>query len=38
MPANPISDTWSFLVGNTGDYNALGAAKYLPVALFWSGC
>ena len=33
MP-NPISDTLSFLVGNTGDYNNLGPAKYLPVALF----
>lgn len=36
MPANPITDTWSFLIGNTGDYDALGAAKYLPVAFFWA--
>lgn len=33
MP-NPVIDTWSFLIGNTGDYNSLGPAKYLAVLLF----
>ncbi len=31
---NPFSDSWDFLIGNTDDYNALGAWKYLFVALF----
>ena len=33
MP-NPFSDSWYFLIGNTADHNALGAWKYLLVALF----
>jgi uncharacterized membrane protein YphA (DoxX/SURF4 family) len=33
MPT-PLSDFWDFLIGNTDDYNALGAWKYLLVALF----
>jgi len=33
MP-NPLSDFWDFLIGNTDDHNALGAWKYLLVALF----
>src|SRR5207249_857293 len=33
MP-NPFSDFWDFLIGNTEDHNALGAWKYLFVALF----
>ncbi len=32
--ADPFSDFWDFLVGNTDDYNALGAWKYLFVVLF----
>jgi hypothetical protein len=31
---NPISDLWDFLIGNTEDHDALGAWKYLLVALF----
>lgn len=31
---NPVTDTWNFLLGNTGDYNNIGPAKYLPVTLF----
>jgi uncharacterized membrane protein YphA (DoxX/SURF4 family) len=34
MTPNPVTDTWNFLIGNTGDYNSLGPAKYVPVALF----
>jgi hypothetical protein len=34
--ANPISDFWDFLIGNTGDQNDLGAWKYVFVALFWA--
>ncbi len=34
MRVNPISDSLSFLAGNTGDYNPLGAAKYILVVLF----
>ena len=34
MRVNPISDSLSFLAGNTGDYNSLGTAKYILVALF----
>ncbi len=33
MP-NPFSDLWDFVIGNTEDHNALGAWKYLFVALF----
>jgi uncharacterized membrane protein YphA (DoxX/SURF4 family) len=33
MP-NPLSDFWDFVIGNTDDHNALGAWKYLLVALF----
>ena len=33
MP-NPFSDFWDFVIGNTDDHNALGAWKYLFVALF----
>ena len=39
MPQNPLSDTWDFLLANTGDYNNVGMAKYLLAALFlccWS--
>jgi hypothetical protein len=32
---NPFLDAWHFLTGNTNDYNALGAWKYLLVALYW---
>ena len=31
---NPFSDFWDFVIGNTEDLNALGAWKYLFVALF----
>jgi len=31
---NPFSDFWNFVIGNTDDHNALGAWKYLFVALF----
>ena len=34
MPSNPFSDAFNFLVGNTGDYNALGLWKWGLVALF----
>lgn len=34
MRVNPITDSLSFLVGDTGDYNALGPAKYILVVLF----
>jgi uncharacterized membrane protein YphA (DoxX/SURF4 family) len=30
----PFSDFWDFLIGNTNDHSALGAWKYLSVALF----
>jgi hypothetical protein len=33
MPT-PLSDFWDFLIGNTGDHDALGAWKYLLIALF----
>src|SRR5262249_38701302 len=33
MPT-PLSDFWDFVIGNTADHNALGAWKYLFVALF----
>ena len=32
--ANPFSDFWNFVIGNTEDYNALGTWKYLLVVLF----
>jgi uncharacterized membrane protein YphA (DoxX/SURF4 family) len=32
--ANPFSDFWDFLVGNTNDHNDLGSWKYFFVALF----
>ena len=35
MIPNPFLDAWHFLTGNTNDYNALGAWKYLLVALYW---
>jgi len=31
---NPFSDFWQFLIGATGDYNAIGMWRYLFVALF----
>jgi uncharacterized membrane protein YphA (DoxX/SURF4 family) len=34
MPSNPFGDAFQFLIGNTGDYNALGAWKWLLVGLF----
>jgi uncharacterized membrane protein YphA (DoxX/SURF4 family) len=36
MPDNPLIDVWAFLIGNTGDYDALGPSKYLLVGLFWA--
>ncbi len=32
--SNPFSDAWRFIIGQTGDYNALGVWKYLLVILF----
>jgi uncharacterized membrane protein YphA (DoxX/SURF4 family) len=32
--SNPVSDFWNFVIGNTGDHDALGPWKYLLVALF----
>ena len=32
--SNPFSDTVQFLIGNTGDYDRFGAAKYLSVAFY----
>jgi hypothetical protein len=32
--ANPFTDFWDFLIGNTNDHNDLGSWKYLFVALF----
>lgn len=34
MRANPFSDFITFILGNSGDQNALGSYKYLTVALF----
>jgi len=34
MRANPINDFLTFLMGDTGDQNALGPYKYLTVALY----
>ena len=31
---NPFCDFWQFLIGATGDYNAIGMWRYLFVALF----
>jgi len=32
--ANPVTDFWDFLIGNTNDHNDLGSWKYVFVALF----
>ena len=32
--SNPFSDAWRFIIGQTGDYSALGVWKYLLVILF----
>jgi len=32
--SNPVTDFWSFLIGNTEDHNALGSWKYVLVAWF----
>jgi len=32
---NPLSDTVLFLIGDTGDYNRFGAAKYISVAFYF---
>jgi uncharacterized membrane protein YphA (DoxX/SURF4 family) len=34
MPSNPFSDAWRFIIGQTGDYNALCLWKYPLVVLF----
>ena len=34
MKVNPVADAWAFLIGATGDQEALGAARYVFVALF----
>ncbi len=34
MKVNPVADAWTFLIGATGDQQALGAARYLFVLLF----
>jgi hypothetical protein len=34
MPSNPFCDAFSSSIGNTGDYNALGAWKWGSVGLF----
>src|SRR5213594_3967989 len=34
MRTNPFFDTWMFLIGATDDHDALGAFKYVFVALF----
>ena len=31
---NPFSDFWDFVIGNTGDHDALGTWKYVLVGLF----
>jgi uncharacterized membrane protein YphA (DoxX/SURF4 family) len=36
MPRNPFTDIWQFLTGATGDYMALGAWRYLVLALFFA--
>ena len=33
---NPISDAFAFLTASTGDFNALGLWKYLPLLLFYA--
>src|SRR5688500_3301833 len=35
MPKNPITDVWQFLTATTSDYLALGAWRYLILAVFW---
>jgi uncharacterized membrane protein YphA (DoxX/SURF4 family) len=34
MRTDPFTDAWGFLIGATADHQALGAARYLIVALF----
>ena len=34
MPANPFTDLVEFLVGDTGDYNRFGVAKYVSVLFY----
>ncbi len=34
MKVDPFADAWAFLIGATGDQQALGAARYLFVLLF----
>lgn len=34
MKVNPVTDAWAFLIGATGDQEALGPARYVFVALF----
>lgn len=36
MPRNPITDIWKFLTATTDDYLALGAWRYLILAIFWA--
>ena len=36
MRTDPFTDSLAFLIGNTPDHNALGAAKWLLVALYWA--
>lgn len=36
MPENPLTDAWQFLTATTSDYLALGAWRYLILALFWA--
>jgi uncharacterized membrane protein YphA (DoxX/SURF4 family) len=36
MPKNPVFDIWQFLTATTEDYQALGAWRYLILALFWA--
>jgi uncharacterized membrane protein YphA (DoxX/SURF4 family) len=33
--SNPFGDAWTFLTGNTGDYQKIGDWRYLILALFW---
>lgn len=33
---NPITDVWQFLTANTGDYLALGAWRFLILAIFYA--
>ena len=36
MPKNPFTDIWQFLTATTSDYMALGAWRYLVLALFYA--